>query len=58
MEVFVAALIAFFQAHYLVLALILSEILPLIPGVEANSIGQLVINGLKALLAPKQPPVA
>ena len=53
-----AALIAFFQAHYLVLALILSEILPLIPGVEANSIGQLVINGLKALLAPKQPPVA
>lgn len=48
-----AALIAWLQSNYLLLALILSEILPMIPGVQSNSIGQLIINGLKALIAPK-----
>lgn len=51
------AVFAWIQAHYLVLALILSEVLPLIPGIEANSIGQLIISGLKQLLAsePQKP---
>lgn len=46
-------MLAWLQANYLVLALILSEILPLIPGVQANSIGQLIINGLKSLVGQK-----
>lgn len=48
-----AAVIAWLQANYLVLALVLSEVLPYIPGIQSNSIGQLIINGLKSLLAPK-----
>jgi len=46
-------MLAWLQANYLVLALVVSEILPLIPGIQSNSIGQLVINALKSLLAPK-----
>ena len=46
---------AWLQEHWMMLALILSEILPLIPGVEANSIGQLVVNSLKSLLASNPP---
>ena len=38
-------------AHWSVLLLIVSEILPLIPGVAANSVGQLIISTLKELVA-------
>lgn len=42
---------AWITANWPVLLLIVSEVLPLIPGVAANSIGQLVINGIKQILA-------
>lgn len=42
--------------HYLVVLLIISEILPLIPGIESNSILQLILNGIKQLLASNPPP--
>jgi hypothetical protein len=35
--------------HWSVLLLIISEILALIPGIQANSIGQLIINVVKQL---------
>lgn len=41
------------QEHYMVLLLILSEVLPMIPGLEANSIGGLVMGLIKQLLADK-----
>lgn len=52
-----AALFAFLQANYLVILLIISEVLPMIPGVASNSICQLILNGIKQLLSQK-PPVA
>lgn len=39
--------------HYLVLLLIISEVLPLIPGLEANSLIQLLLNAIKQVLAEK-----
>lgn len=36
-------------------ALALSEALALIPGVQSNSIFQLIVNGLKALVGEKKP---
>ena len=33
--------------HWSILMLIVSEILPLIPGIEANSVGQLLIGIVK-----------
>jgi hypothetical protein len=44
---------AWLMDHYLVILLDLSEVLPLIPGLEANSIGQLVLGLIKQLLADK-----
>lgn len=43
----------FLMAHYAVIVsalLAVSEALALIPGIEANSIFQMIVNGLKSLL--------
>lgn len=47
-------MIAFLQANWAVVLLVLSEVLPFIPGFEANSVGQLVMGLIKQALA-KQP---
>lgn len=44
-------MLAWFQTNWMVLALVVEELLPLIPGVASNSIGQLVIAAIKQLLA-------
>lgn len=44
---------AWLQEHYMVLLLILSEVLPMIPGLEANSIGGLILGLIKQLIAEK-----
>ena len=44
------------QANWAAVLLIVSEILPLIPGVQSNSLGQLVINGIKQVLASAPAP--
>lgn len=33
-----------------------SEALALVPGIESNSIFQLIFNGLKAIVSPQPPP--
>jgi hypothetical protein len=55
-----SAILPWLMAHWAVLALILSEALPLIPGIQSNSIGQLLIAGLRSVLAkaPPAPPLA
>lgn len=49
-------MLAWLQTNWMVLALVLEEILPLIPGIEANSIGQLVLASIKQLLANQPKP--
>ena len=41
--------------HWSILMLIVSEILPLIPGIEANSVGQLLIGIVKQPLSVAPP---
>jgi len=41
--------------HWSILLLIVSEILPLIPGIEANSVGQLLVGIVKQLLSVAPP---
>jgi hypothetical protein len=42
-------------AHWSILMLIVSEILPLIPNIQANSVGQLLIGIVKQLLSVQPP---
>ena len=51
-------MLAWLTANWMVLALVVEELLPLIPGVASNSIGQLMIAAIKQLLASEPPPAA
>lgn len=52
-----SVLLAWVQTYWPILLLLISELLPLIPGVQSNSIWQLLLGGIKQLLAsaPKPP---
>jgi hypothetical protein len=52
-------MLAWMQTNWPVIVSVLlglSEVLALIPGIKANSVFQLIVNGLKAIAPKSEPP--